>query len=224
MQKDANLNKVKSAYSFWGQFPLLYAAQDFITFMGRAEYIRKRAVSKLKLQKANKVLEVACGTGRNFPYVIDAIGPEGKLVGFDYTQEMLDAAKELSRKKNWQNITFIQGDAAELNVADLAFDGVISVLGISPIPRWEEALNRCKDVLRIGGVISICDAQLFEGIFNVFNPIVKIVYANLAAWDPSKNIPAKLKELFGNVSVENFNFILYSPGDSGLKDEKAHIL
>ncbi len=206
MHKNTNLNKVKSAYSFWGRFPLLYASQDFITFMGRAEYIRKRAVIKLKLQKANKVLEVACGTGRNFPYIMEAIGPGGKLVGFDYTQEMLDAAKALSKEKKWQNISFTQGDAAELKVEEVHFDGVLSVLGISAIPKWEDALKRCKDVLRIGGVISICDAQLFEGVFRVLNPLVKIVYSNLAAWNPSNNIPVKLKELFGNVSVENFNF------------------
>ncbi len=206
MHKDVNLNKVKSAYSFWGRFPLLYAAQDFITFMGRAEYIRKRAVAKLKLGKDNKILEVACGTGRNFPYIMEVIGPDGKLVGFDYTQEMLNAAKTLSYEKKWQNITFTQGDAAELKVDDGNFDGILSVLGISAIPKWEQALIRCKNVLRVGGTISICDAQLFEGVFSVLNPLVKIVYANLAAWNPSKNIPTKLRELFGNVSVENFNF------------------
>lgn len=206
MHKDVNLNKVKSAYSFWGRFPLLYAAQDFITFMGRAEYIRKRAVAKLKLGKGNKILEVACGTGRNFPYIMEVIGPDGKLVGFDYTQEMLNAAKTLSYEKKWQNITFTQGDAAELKVDDDNFDGILSVLGISAIPKWEQALIQCKNVLRVGGTISICDAQLFEGVFSVLNPLVKIVYANLAAWNPSKNIPTKLRELFGNVSVENFNF------------------
>ncbi len=119
---------------------------------------------------------------------------------------MLDAAKAFSNEKKWQNITFTQGDATELKVEEVHFDGVLSVLGISAIPKWEDALKRCKDVLRIGGVISICDAQLFEGVFRVLNPLVKIVYSNLAAWNPSNNIPVKLKELFGNVSVEHFNF------------------
>ncbi len=175
MQNRGKLGNVKTAYSFWGRFPQLYAAQDFITFMGRAEYIRKKAVSKLKLQKGSKVLEVACGTGRNFPHIIEEIGPEGKLVGFDYTQEMLNAAKVLSGQKKWQNITFTQGDAAELKVEDVDFDGVLSILGISAIPGWEQALARCKDVLRIGGVISICDAQLFEGVFSMLNPLVKLI-------------------------------------------------
>lgn len=204
--EDTNkLNKVKSIYSFWGRFPLLYSAQDPITFLGRAKVIRKRAIEKLHLQKGDRVLEVACGPGRNFPYLIEAIGEEGWLLGFDYTQEMLYSASQLCRRKGWKNIELVQGDAAELSIAEKDFDGVLSVLGISAIPGWERTLQRCKDILRLGGVLSVCDARLFRGILKFLNPLVRIVYSKLAAWDPSKNIPDKMKETFGNVDVENFN-------------------
>ncbi len=206
MNIDRKLEKVKSTYSFWGRFPLFYAAQDFITFLGRADFVRKRAVSKMQLKMGGKAIEVACGTGRNFRYLMESLGDKGKLIGFDYTQAMLDAAKELCKEKQWKNIELIQGDAAELRVTDFNFDGILSVLGISAIPNWERALRRCKDLLRVGGIISICDAQLFGGGQSIFNPIVKIVYSNLAAWDPSKNIPSKLKEIFGNISIETYNY------------------
>lgn len=200
-----DLNKVKGVYSFWGKYPILYAAQDFITFLGRAGFIRKKAVESLCLQKGEKVLEVACGTGRNFPYLIEAIGEKGRLLGFDFTQEMLDSAGRLCSQKGWENVELIQGDAAELSIKEKDFDGILSVLGISAIPEWEKALKRCKDVLRHGGVISICDARLFGGMFKVLNPLVKSAYSSLAAWDPSKNIPDKMKDIFGNVVVEEFN-------------------
>lgn len=201
-----NLNKVKSVYSFWGNFPVLYDAQDFITFMGRADFIRKRAVEKLCLQKGDRVLEVACGTGRNFPYIVGAIGKEGLLVGFDYTQEMLDSAGLLCRQKGWKNVKLAQGDAAELKIKEKDFDGVLSVLGISAVPEWGKALRRCREVLRMGGALSVCDARLFKGAFEFLNPLVKVIYSNLAAWDPSKNIPEKMGDVFGNVKVQNFNF------------------
>src|SRR5215468_4942808 len=38
--------------------------------------LRKRAVGQLKLRRGDRVLEVGCGTGRNFPYLRDAVGPE----------------------------------------------------------------------------------------------------------------------------------------------------
>lgn len=199
------LNKVKKVYSFWGKFPWLYAAQDYFTFFGKPRYIRKRAVEKLHLQKGDRMLEVACGNGRNFPFVMSAVGPEGKLVGFDYSQEMLNSAERLCRKKDWQNIRLLQGDAAQLNISEKNFDGILSILGISAVPDWEKALQRCHKILRRGGKLSVCDARPFHGALKFLNPLIKLIYSNFAAWDPSKNIPEKMKEIFGNVEVENFN-------------------
>ena len=199
------LKKVKKVYSFWGKFPSLYSAQDVITFFGRAKTIRSRAVKKMGLKRGDKALEVACGSGRNFPYIIEVIGKNGFILGFDYSQEMLDAAKQLSNRNEWSNIKLVQGNAAQLKITEKNFDGVVSVLGISAIPDWEKALDRCHDVLCSGGKLVVCDARLFTGFLKFLNPLVKVIYSKFAAWDPSKNIPEKMKEIFGNVEVENLN-------------------
>jgi demethylmenaquinone methyltransferase/2-methoxy-6-polyprenyl-1,4-benzoquinol methylase len=209
MTKDSQtdkLKKVKKVYSFWGRFPSLYSAQDIITFLGRAKTIRSRAVKKMGLKRGGKALEVACGSGRNFPYLVKTVGKDGFILGFDYSQEMLDAAKQLSKRNEWSNIKLVQGDAAQLEISENNFDGVVSVLGISAIPDWEKALNRCYDVLRHGGRLIVCDARLFTGFLKILNPLVRLVYSKFAAWNPSKNIPEKMKEIFGNVEVENLNF------------------
>ncbi|MBI5023035.1 MAG: methyltransferase domain-containing protein [Candidatus Magasanikbacteria bacterium] len=111
---DKQLNKVKQVYSFWGRFPLFYMWQDYITFIGRPSFIRGLAIKQLNLRPGSKVLEVACGSGRNFSFIMEVIGRDGVLVGFDYSQEMLDAAQKLCQKKNWDNTKLIRGDAAEL--------------------------------------------------------------------------------------------------------------
>jgi len=199
------LGRVKRVYSFWGRFPNAYAAQDFITFMGKPHYIRKRAVEMLNLRKGDKALEVACGTGRNFPYIMEAIGKKGMLVGFDYSKEMLDSARKLCERKGWKNVKLYQGDAAELKIKENNFNGILSVLGISALPEWEKALKRCKELLRKRGILAVCDARPFGGRLGFLNPLVKAVYSNLAAWGPSKDIPAKMKEIFGNVETKKFN-------------------
>ncbi len=208
MTKDSKikkLEKVSKVYSFWGTFPSLYDTQEVVTFLGRAKTIRNKAVEKLNLKNGDKVLEVACGSGRNFPYLVKAVGKEGKIIGFDYSQDMLNAAKQLCERNGWDNIKLIQGDAAQLKITENNFDGVISVLGISAIPSWEGALNRCYDVLRPGRQLVVCDARLFTGFLKILNPLVSFIYSKFAAWDPSKNIPQKIEEIFGNVKVENFN-------------------
>ena len=102
--QNRKLAKVKAVYSFWGRFPSLYSAQDAITFLGRARTIRSRAVKKIGLKRGDKVLEVACGSGRNFPYLVEAVGKNGFIVGVDYSQKMLGAAKKLCKQNNWNNI------------------------------------------------------------------------------------------------------------------------
>ena len=199
------LKKVKKAYSFWGRFPSLYSAQDAITFLGRAKTIRSQAVKKMGLKKGGKALEVACGSGRNLPYLIEAVGKDGSILGFDYSQEMLDAAKRLSKQNYWNNVKLVRGDAAQLKISGKNFDGVVSVLGISAIPGWEKALDRCHRILRPGRKLVVCDARLFTGFLRFLNPLVKVIYSTFAAWDPAKNIPEKMKEIFGNVEVENLN-------------------
>lgn len=199
------LQKVKNVYSFWGRYSRLYDAQDFFTFLGRAKYIRSTAVARLELKKGDKTLEVACGSGRNFTYLEKAIGTNGELVGFDYSHEMLDAANSLSQRNNWNNIKLIQGDAGRLDIPQKNFDGIISVLGISAVPDWENALRRSYELLKPGGRLVVCDARLFQGGLAFLNPLVKLIYSTFAAWDPSKNIPGKINDIFGNLEMENYN-------------------
>lgn len=190
---------------FWGRFPGLYAAQDRVTFMGRPGRIRGAAVGALRLKEGDRVLEVGCGSGRNFSHTERAIGTEGKLVGFDFSGEMLSSAERLCRRRGWGNVTLIQGDAAELEVGGDGFDGVLAVLALSAIPSHRAALERCRALLRPGGVLSVCDARLFGGHLAFLNPLVRATYTRWAAWDPDKDLPAGIADAFGNVEVAELN-------------------
>jgi ubiquinone/menaquinone biosynthesis C-methylase UbiE len=201
----ARLARVRRVYSFWGRFPGLYAAQDLVTFMGRPGRIRAAAVRGLELREGDRVLEVGCGTGRNFGHLLRSIGSEGRLVGFDYSAEMLAAARRLCRRRGWRNVALLQGDAAELDIGESGFDGILAVLAMSAIPEHRRTLERCLEVLRPGGVLSVCDARLFSGRLSFLNPLVESVYKWGAAWDPSKDLPADMREIFGNVEVDDLN-------------------
>ncbi len=204
-QAQQQLGTVKRIYAHWGRHPRVYAAQDWFTFLGRPHVIRRRAVGATGMGPGARVLEVACGTGRNFRYIEDRIGPEGQLVGFDYTSEMLDAARELTRQRGWQNVALIQGDAAELEVGDEPFDAVVSILSMSVIPQHIRALERCREVLRPGGVLSICDARLLPGRLRALNPLIRAIFVPTTGWRPDRDLVTDIRRVFGNVSVESYN-------------------
>jgi len=154
-----NFARVKRQYSLLGKLPRYYGFWTHVTFMGRERSMRRNAVERLNLKKGDRVLEIACGTGRDFPYLIDAIGNGGSLVGCDYTQEMLDSAGDLCRRKGWENVELVQGDAAKLDFTGKDFDGVLAVLCFSVMHDWAGILQRCQDVLRPGFI------EIIAGVF-----------------------------------------------------------
>src|SRR5207248_903583 len=86
--------------------------------------LRKRAVDRLKLQPGNRVLDVGCGTGRNFLFLREAVGPEGRVYGVDFSAGMLREARKLCRRWHWTNIVLIEDDAADY-VAPEPLDGAL---------------------------------------------------------------------------------------------------
>jgi ubiquinone/menaquinone biosynthesis C-methylase UbiE len=52
--------------------------------------IRARAVARLELREGDKALEVGCGTGRNLPYLVKAVGTAGEVFGVDCCEGMIE--------------------------------------------------------------------------------------------------------------------------------------
>ena len=190
-------------YSFWGKHPNFYAWATWLTFLGKEKVFRARAVEKINLKKGDTVLDLACGTGRNFRELIKAVGPEGQVIGFDFSASMLEGARRLVDMNGWQNVKLVQGDATELVLPE-KIDGAISTLGMSAITESGKAIQRVYNQLKAGTALVVCDAKLFEGIFRIFNPLIEVVYKFSAAWDWAEDIPGKMEDIFENVEVERY--------------------
>jgi demethylmenaquinone methyltransferase/2-methoxy-6-polyprenyl-1,4-benzoquinol methylase len=124
---------------------------------------RRRAASRLALKPGDCVLEIGCGTGRNFRYLHDAVGPGGRIYGVDLSNGMLAKAKALREEQQWTNIELVQGDAAEY-VAPEPLDGVLFGLSYNTMPHHRTVLQRALEQLRPGGRIVIMDGKLPPGL------------------------------------------------------------
>ncbi len=135
-----------------------YTATDNLMLLGRYPRLEMRAaVMRLAdLKPGDKVLDFACGTGANFPYVIERIGEKGKLVAVDYSPDMLAEARKSVEAHGWENVELIQSDAATMQPGD-DFDVVICTLGLVVIPRHEHAMLRAWEALKPGGTYAIAD-------------------------------------------------------------------
>src|SRR3989338_4143865 len=111
-----SLEHAQKTYRLWGRHPFWYKIACIITFLGQENRLRKLAIEKLELKQGDTVLDLACGTGLNHKFLEDVVGHDGKIIAFDYSNEMLTAAKQRAKENKWDNIIFIQGDAAQLSL------------------------------------------------------------------------------------------------------------
>lgn len=75
---------------------------EWLLFLPRG--FRRTAVARLALPPGSRVLEVGCGTGRNFPFLHDVIGPTGRIDGVDLSPGMLREAQTLVTQHGWRNV------------------------------------------------------------------------------------------------------------------------
>lgn len=129
-------------YLYLGQFP-------------RVE-MRKKLIAMADLKPGDHVLDFACGTGANFPYIMEKIGPGGRLVATDFSFDMLHEAGETVKQKGWLNVELVQSDAAKMKF-DEQFDVVMCTLGLAVIPGHQEAMQRGWEHLKPGGVFAVGD-------------------------------------------------------------------
>ncbi len=152
--------------------------------LGMQRRLRHYAVQKLNLQGGETVLDVACGTGLNFPAIEAAIGPEGRLIGFDYTAAMLEQARKRVEQQGWLNVHLLQGDVMELMLSK-PVDAVLCTFAVGLFPNPRRAIERMIAALRPDGRIVIVDFKLSQRWYGfVINPIAKRIARR---WVPDVN-------------------------------------
>jgi len=65
---------------------------------------RKEAVAALNLKQGSSVVELGCGSGRNFALLEKAIGRDGHIIAVDLSQDMLTRARTHASRQHWSNI------------------------------------------------------------------------------------------------------------------------
>jgi demethylmenaquinone methyltransferase/2-methoxy-6-polyprenyl-1,4-benzoquinol methylase len=76
---------------------------------------------------------MGCGTGLNFALLQAAVGPEGRIIGVDLTDAMLDQARQRVAGNNWNNVELVQSDAAQYEFP-AQIDGVLSTFALTFVP------------------------------------------------------------------------------------------
>ena len=165
---------------------------------------RRKAVAALNLEAGDVVLEIGAGTGRNFPYLVDAVGPSGTVIAIDASEGMLAEAAKLVRRRGWSNVHLLRQDAAQLEV-DRDLDGVLFSLSYSAMPDPRPALARAWQRLRPAARVVVMDMGLTEGrLRKVLAPIGRL----LVKFAPGDAYSDPWSDLGAYAPVETERFLL----------------
>jgi ubiquinone/menaquinone biosynthesis C-methylase UbiE len=170
---------------------------------------RRQAVERLGLNPGATVLELGCGTGRNLELLVDAVGPDGEVVGVDWSPHMLARARQLLAANRWRNVTLQVADAALFRL-DKPVDGVLFSLSFSVMPNREEALRLAWAELQPGGRIVIFDGKTPEGpVGRLFHPLALWTSYLTVLGDPDVRAWDSLRLLGARVAMEDLAFGSY---------------
>jgi len=124
---------------------------------------RLRAVRALGLGPGDRVVDLACGTGRNLSLIEEAIGPDGRIVGVDLTDSMLARAQDRIRANRWTNVTLVHADVAEFEYP-IEVDAIVSTYALTQVPECAQVIARGAAALSMGGRLVVLDLKLPAGV------------------------------------------------------------
>jgi len=128
------------------------AATDYEPLWGQQlSGVQAELMARAALQRGERVIDIACGTGLVAFGAAHIVGPQGRVVGVDLSGEMVEAAALYADERKQRNVSFARMDAECLELPDAQFDVALCQLGLMYLPEPGRALHEMRRVLRPGG-------------------------------------------------------------------------
>jgi len=130
---------------------------------------RVKYLDLLRVGPGQLALEVGCGTGVVLRDLARRVAPDGRAVGLDPSQHLLNLARELAQQSGLASLIELHtGDARALPFADEEFDVALAVTTLSHVPEGERAIPELARVVRPGGRVGVLDRD--DDTFFVSHP------------------------------------------------------
>jgi demethylmenaquinone methyltransferase / 2-methoxy-6-polyprenyl-1,4-benzoquinol methylase len=117
---------------------------------------RQRAVDRAEVGPGSDALDICCGTGDLSLELRRRIGPDGRVVGSDFSEPMLELARRKSGEEGLP-VEFGWADALDLPYGDASFDAVTIGFGARNLADLPKGLSEMARVLRPGGRLVILE-------------------------------------------------------------------
>ncbi|HLY28943.1 MAG TPA: class I SAM-dependent methyltransferase [Aggregatilineales bacterium] len=172
------------------------------------DVVGRATIERLDLKPGAIILDVGCGTGASALPAAESVGPNGKVIGVDLAERLLEkgGAKAKAKERGLHNIEFRTGDMTNLGFPDSFFDGVVSVFSIFFVPDMEAQVRELWRMVKVGGKLAITTwgARFFEPVYTIWRQAVRVerpdLYSAFNPWDRIES-PEQLRQLMQSADV-----------------------
>jgi demethylmenaquinone methyltransferase / 2-methoxy-6-polyprenyl-1,4-benzoquinol methylase len=134
-----------------------YDALNSVMTAGLHHRWRERAADRAELSAGDSALDVCCGTGDLALELAGRVAPAGHVVGCDFSEPMLDLAREKAGRRGAGGVRFEWADALSLPYDAARFDAVTVGFGVRNLANLERGLGEMARVLRPGGRLVVLE-------------------------------------------------------------------
>ncbi|HKX17065.1 MAG TPA: bifunctional demethylmenaquinone methyltransferase/2-methoxy-6-polyprenyl-1,4-benzoquinol methylase UbiE [bacterium] len=167
--------KVRYVRRMFGAIAPRYDLANACISVGLHGLWKRTTVGLADVPPGGCALDVCCGTGDLALLLARRVGPQGRVVGLDFTSEMLDIARRRAAAAGYAPICrFIPGDAHVVPFADATFDVVTVGFGVRNVGDPPRALREWRRVLRPGGRLAVLEFSRPR------NPLIRGLYEGYA--------------------------------------------
>lgn len=162
-----------------------------------------------KIKKGDTVIDLGSGAGNDCFIARALTGENGKVIGIDFTERMVEKARTNAEKLGFNNVEFRFGDIEQMPVSANVADVVVSNCVLNLVPNKFNVLKEVYRVLKPGGHFSISDIVLEGELPSKLREAAEM-YAGCVSGAIQKNVYLELIQATGfkNVTIQKEKSIL----------------
>ena len=131
---------------------------------------RRMVVDALSLRPGDTVVEIGCGTGLNFSLLERSVGGEGKIIGMDISEAMLERARERVRAAGWRNVELVCAAASDFSFRD-GTGGILATGILTYEPEFDKVIERGARALAPGRRWVVLDYKMPSNWLRFLAPV-----------------------------------------------------